>query len=258
MIVYFDNNISNINNKKPFLPPSYDFTNPPPPIYPTAMPRNKEEGGTPDGMTITEVPLSLPSRDTPMPAGHQTLLSLIDSQRPRDTHGNPILPRRRRQPQPQGAPTSAEPEESESEEEEEELEDLIGPLGTSFFWAVPLTFLLAAFDVIVYQQYAQELAYAQIGLRCLKALPLLLALLRLIHPHRARTLAQAGFFLTAVAGGCWIVHAANRHAYYNVMKRAPPVGVLWIWAAAEMDLAWLVGSCLVVVGWVWWGGYEIV
>ena len=54
------------------------------------------------------------------------------------------------------------------------------------------------------------------------------------------------------------MHAANRQAYYNVMKRAPPVGVLWIWAAAEMELGWLVGSCLVVGGWGWWGGYEFV
>ncbi|RPB29755.1 hypothetical protein L211DRAFT_774567, partial [Terfezia boudieri ATCC MYA-4762] len=128
----------------------------------------------------------------------------------------------------------------------------------SFFWTVPLTFLLIAFEIVVHQQYSQELVYSQILTRCAKAFPILLALVRLIHPHRMHPITQAGFFIFSITAGCWLVHAANRQAYYDVMRRAPPVGVLWIWAAAEMELGWLVGSCLVVGGWVWWGGYEIV
>jgi len=248
------------------------------------MPEHK-----PDPITISEIPLSLPPRDTPMPAGHQTLLSLIDSQRPRDSKGNPILPRRRNAASPlpslPGGAGPGEAEEEEEEEGEEEEEDLVGPLATAVFWTVPLTFLLFAFDVVVHQQYSQEIEYARVFVRCAKAFPstssppplpfpslcvfcicmkililelVLLTILRLIHPHHSHPLSQLLFFLGSITAGCWLVHAANRHAYYNVMKRAPPVGVLWIWAAAEMQLAWLVGSCLVVGGWVWWGGYEIV
>lgn len=141
------------------------------------MAERKPTKPTSEPITITEIPLSLPPRDTPMPAGHQTLLSLIDSQRPRDAKGNPILPRRRKPTTSSSAEGANEGDNNEdnsaepSEEEEGEEEDLVGPLATSFFWTVPLTFLLIAFEVVVHQQYSQELVYSQILTRCAKAFP---------------------------------------------------------------------------------------
>jgi len=62
----------------------------------------------------------------------------------------------------------------------------------------------------------------------------------------------------SIACGCWIIHMVNKAGYYAVMKRAPPVGTLWIWTAVEMELLWLVASCTAVATWTWWGGYAIV
>ena len=178
---YFVTGTYNFNNPRQFIQNTNQFTHYPTtsrpalsPIDAPTMPEHKATKPSSEPITISEIPLSLPPRDAPMPAGHQTLLSLIDSQRPRDAKGNPILPRRRK-PRADGddndEDNSSEPSKEEEGEEEEEEEDLVGPLATSFFWTVPLTFLLIAFEVVVYQQYSQELVYSQILTRCAKAFP---------------------------------------------------------------------------------------
>jgi hypothetical protein len=59
----------------------------------------------------------------------------------------------------------------------------------------------------------------------------------------------------SVVAGCWLVRAVNRTGYYAVMKRAPPVGTLWIWSAVEMRLVPALVSCAVVGGYTWYYGF---
>ena len=128
-------------------------------------------------ITISELPLALPDRNTPRPPGHKTLLDLIEEKRPRDSRGNAIVPvRRRKSSEDAGGKKGAEggegvQEEGEGEDEEIEMEDLVGPLGMAFFYTVPLTLTLAAFEVVVHQQYRQDMEWSSIGVKCLKAFP---------------------------------------------------------------------------------------
>ncbi|KAI5811019.1 hypothetical protein DFH27DRAFT_531069 [Peziza echinospora] len=191
-----------------------------------------------EGFTITEVPLSLPNR-TRDPK-HKTLLDIVDERRPRDAQGRPIDAHKKGE---SGV--------------DEDGEDLVGPFAQAFFYNVPLIFLLFAFEVIVHQQYRQELDLKKITFKCLKAFPIFLTLIYQTHSYRKHALAQAALFAFSVGAGCWLVHATNRYGYYAVMRQAPPVGALWIWAAVEMNLSWLSASCVAVCGWVWYGGYHI-
>ena len=126
-------------------------------------------------ITISELPLALPDRDTPLPPGHRTLLDLIDEKRPRDSRGNAIVPTRRRKlDRDVGGKKEAERGEGAPEEDEDEaveMEDLVGPLAMAFFYTVPLTLTLAAFEVVVHQQYRQDMEWSTIGIKCLKAFP---------------------------------------------------------------------------------------
>ena len=88
--------------------------------------------------------------------------------------------------------------------------------------------------------------------------PLLLFLLvAILHPRAAHPATQALFAAVGIAVGGWLVHITNKEGYLAEMRRAPPLGTVWVWCVAEME--WKVGvGCVGVVGvWGWWKGYGL-
>lgn len=103
-----------------------------------------------DPITIAEMPLSRPppsSTSTDSASRPKTLVELIDEKRPRHPDGTPILP----------------------SDDDDVVE--FGAGMTAVMWTVPLTMLLFAFDVLVHQQYVQEVALSEILWRVVKAVP---------------------------------------------------------------------------------------
>ncbi len=88
----------------------------------------------------------------------------------------------------------------------------------------------------------------------------MLLLVYFLHPpERTRqTLTQIFFFCVANIAGCYLIYAANTQGYYAVMKRAPPLGTLWVWSVIEMKLPFAVGSLLIAGTYVYYGEYEII
>lgn len=76
--------------------------------------------------------------------------------------------------------------------------------------------------------------------------------LRFQHPIR-----QAIFFLASVSAGCHLVYITNKFSYLYILKRAPTLGVVWIWSVLELDLAVAVPSLAVVGAFLLQGGYAI-
>jgi hypothetical protein len=70
-------------------------------------------------------------------------------------------------------------------------------------------------------------------------------------------LRQAIFFVASTCAGCYLIHISNKYGYLAVMKQAPPVGCLWIWAVVELDLPWAVLSLVGASAFFWQGGYSI-
>ncbi len=70
-------------------------------------------------------------------------------------------------------------------------------------------------------------------------------------------LRQSIFFVTSICAGCYLIHISNTYSYLAVMKQAPPVGCLWIWAVIELDLPWAVLSLAGAAAFLWQGGYDI-
>lgn len=62
-------------------------------------------------------------------------------------------------------------------------------------------------------------------------------------------------FAASIAVGCYILYAANEQGYMAVMKRAPPLGTLWVWLIVEMEWNWGALSLVVVCMWTWMRGY---
>ncbi|RMJ26194.1 hypothetical protein PHISP_02937 [Aspergillus sp. HF37] len=83
-------------------------------------------------------------------------------------------------------------------------------------------------------------------------------LLALFFPPASR-LRTALFLPLAVALGAKLVAITNSDPYYAVMRRAPPIGTLWVWCVLEVPLGAAVVAALGPLGWgVLWRGYAIV
>jgi len=136
----------------------------------------------------------------------------------------------------------------------------IGPLGQAVFWAICLGMLHFTLDVLVYNQYAQEIVWPAIFKRTGTVLPVLLLLVYVVRSETASrfpNVQQVLFLAVAVGAGCYTIHAANRHEYFAVMKQAPPLGTLWVWSVIEMKLAFAAASVVIDVGFLWWKGYTM-
>lgn len=98
--------------------------------------------------------------------------------------------------------------------------------------------------------------------------PVFLLLLYTLHPHKTTTLPllppayqapflQLLFLATSALAGCYLVHMTNTSGHIAVMKRAPTIGCLWLWAVVELELVLSVVSVAVVGGFLFFGGYDL-
>jgi hypothetical protein len=81
----------------------------------------------------------------------------------------------------------------------------------------------------------------------------------LLHTEAAMKwkLARQLFFLAmSTIAGCFLIYSGNEHGYYFVMKKAPPVGTLWVWSVVEMDLMYSLVHACAVVSYMLWGGFN--
>jgi hypothetical protein len=97
----------------------------------------------------------------------------------------------------------------------------------------------------------------------------ILLLFYTLHPHAQASslfpplpariqpiLHQLFFFGVSLSAGSYLIYITNMHGHYAVMKRAPPLGCLWIWSVIELDLVWAASSLLGCVGFLKWNGYS--
>lgn len=139
-------------------------------------------------------------------------------------------------------------------------DDPLGPIGDAVLYGSTLTMLHFTLDVLVYNQYRQDIVWREIFWRTGTAMPILMLLVYMLHPTPSNphlsVFKQVAFMATAIAAGCYLILAGNKYGYYAVMKRAPPVGTLWVWSFIEMDLLYSVASLIPVVSFMWWRGFS--
>lgn len=135
----------------------------------------------------------------------------------------------------------------------------IGPLGEAFVWGVSLAMLHFTLDVMVFHQYRQEIEWGEIWGRTFRMLPALFAVIYVLHTKTALRwgrLRQLFFFAGSVVAGCYLVKSGNKEGYYAVMKKAPPIGTLWVWSCVEMELWWAVAHVVIVGVYMWVNGFS--
>ena len=227
------------------------------------LPRNRKERRATSSKkkpaSAADIPLAQPSRERPK---HKTLYEIAAERQAELSKGQPF--------EPKSSPTSdvaSEPEiitttinaDGSLSKELEPADEPIGPFGEAVFYALTLTMLHFTLDVLVHHQYRQSetIEWGLIVQRTLITFPILVALVFALKSRVNALWAQLLFFVMSVAAGCYLIYSSNEEAYFAVMKRAPPLGTLWVWSVIEMRLEIAVGSLLAVCVYFWWGGYSI-
>ena len=129
-------------------------------------------------------------------------------------------------------------------------------------------------EVLTVHQYAEELRFPPIAMHtAFVAFPALLLLVALFHgqlfpgatassvPEGIRrwilALRQLAYLVVANVAGCYLIQLTNDKGYYAVMKGAPGIGTLWVWAVLELGLAGALGGVIGPGIYAWWNGYGI-
>ncbi|EWG51223.1 hypothetical protein FVEG_16775 [Fusarium verticillioides 7600] len=138
----------------------------------------------------------------------------------------------------------------------------------TILWTGVIATVHFTFDVLVQRQYAMEVDWFAIVQRTFTAWLLFIGLFYVLHPHYSHksffplvpqqyqeTVRQAIFFVASTVGGCYLIHISNNYGYIAVMKQAPPLGCLWVWAVVEMDILWAFPSLCIAVAYAYKNGY---
>ncbi|OAG44491.1 hypothetical protein AYO21_01487 [Fonsecaea monophora] len=128
-------------------------------------------------------------------------------------------------------------------------------------------------SVLAMHQYAEQVRFRPLIMQTVfVAFPTLAFFIALFHGHLLPSsltnvppsvkywvvlLRSIIYVVTANVAGCYLIQLTNDKGYYAVMKDAPGVGTLWVWAVLEMGL---LGALAGVAGpgiYAWWYGYGI-
>ena len=227
----------------------------------TPGPRNRKERRAQAKQKRDEVPLSQPSRDVPK---QKTLLEiaaerqLLPSTSSAASTTSPSIARKIINPD--GSISDEIPAQDGSTSP-------VGKTATSSYldialYAFSLSLLHFTFTVLVHNQYGDSpplLPSILYDSTIASPAPLLLlVVVAVLHPRSGHPAVQILFAAMSVGCGMWLVHTTNREAYLATMKKAPPLGTLWVWATVELRWEVAAGCLAIVAGWGWWSGYGII
>lgn len=126
-------------------------------------------------------------------------------------------------------------------------------------YTISLTLLHFTLTVLVQHQYSTSppiLSSLFYGSTVISGAPVLLFIVVcILHPRASQLPVQILFGITNVVAGVWLVRASNEDPYLAVMKKAPPLGVIWVWAVVELRWEIALAGLGVVGGYAWWFGY---
>ena len=153
--------------------------------------------------------------------------------------------------------TRINPDGTLSHDPEADVSSTSTVVANAIFTSVTLSMLHFTLDVLVHHQYALSISWSNIIRRTLTALPALFVIICMLQPRSQHVFTQLLYLAMSIAAGCYLVYVSNEEPYFAVMKRAPPLGTLWIWSVIEMRLKWAVAGLVVVGAFYWGGGYTI-
>lgn len=218
-----------------------------------------------------DITLSQPDRNHHPPSPHKTLIQIAE-ERQLLNRGDWKTDKNKAAPPPIDPKsviittinrdgTFSNPVITNSDRQEEDDVVVATPFLDIFLYAFTLIILHFTLSLLVHHQYASKppsLGPLFLSSTVFTLTPaLLLVLVFLLHPRSAHPATQVLFTLISTLAGAWLVYATNEEPYMAIMKKAPVLGTLWIWAIVELKWEWALATLSMLGGWGWWKGYKV-
>ena len=206
--------------------------------------------------SVEDIPLSRPAYSPPP---SKTLYDIAKERQAELSKGQPFQPFSNTESEPKLVTAVINPDGTLSQSNGYVAGDdePIGRFGQAVFFASTLTMLHFTLDVLVHQQYRIEIGWDVIAWSTARALLILMVLVYAFHHRSSAFWAQIMFMLGSIVTGCFLIHSSNREPYFAVMKRAPPLGTIWVWGVLEMRLELALLTLSLIGVFFWYGGYSM-
>lgn len=215
-----------------------------------------------------DITLSQPDRNNP-PSPHKTLIQIAEERQllnrgdRMEKKKTPIDPNSviTTTINPDGTLSNPVITNSDRQEDDDDDGDVVAsPFLDIFLYAFTLIILHFTLSLLVHHQYASKppsLAPLFLSSTVFTLTPaLLLVLVFVLHPRSAHPAIQVLFAVISTLAGAWLAYATNEEPYMAIMKKAPVLGTLWIWAIVELKWEWALATLSILGGWGWWKGYK--
>ncbi|MCJ1349827.1 hypothetical protein MMC31_008068 [Peltigera leucophlebia] len=208
-----------------------------------------------------DITLSQPDRT---PSSHKTLIQIAEERQllnRGDRKNTPIDPKSviTTTINPDG--TLSNPVISLSDHQQDNNTVVATPFLDIFLYTFTLTILHFTLTLLVHHQYSSKppsLGPLFLSSTVFTLTPtLLFVLVFVLHPRSDHPATQALFAAMSTLAGAWLAYATNEEPYMAIMKKAPVLGTLWIWAIVELKWEWALATLSILGGWGWWKGYKV-
>ena len=209
-----------------------------------------------------DITLSQPDRNTP-PSSYKTLIQIAEERQlfnRGDRKKTPIDPKSIITTTINADGTLSNSVTSTSHQQNDDVVVVATPFLDILLYAFTLIILHFTLSLLVHHQYASKppsLGPLFLSSTVFTLTPaLLFVLVFFLHPRSGHPATQVLFAVIATWTGAWLVYATNKEPYMAIMKKAPVLGTLWIWAIVELKWEWALATLSILGGWGWWKGYK--
>ncbi|TIA75341.1 hypothetical protein E3P77_00363 [Wallemia ichthyophaga] len=126
----------------------------------------------------------------------------------------------------------------------------IGEVFGAVLHIIPFSFLYLLMDLLVSAQYNSWPTFTQEAKQMAKAVPLITVIIFYSNKYANSRWMQYVYLLSSIALGMSLIKLINDSPSYQVIKRAPSIAMLWVYAVVQAKLSFAVLSCVVIAVWV--------
>lgn len=126
----------------------------------------------------------------------------------------------------------------------------IGEVFAAILYIIPFSFLYLLMDLLVSAQYNQWPSFKEEAIQMAKAIPLISLIIFYSNRYASKTWMQIIYFLSSIALGISLIKLINDAPSYQIIKRAPSIGMLWVYTVVQAKLSYAVISCISIAVWV--------
>ncbi|TFK28816.1 hypothetical protein FA15DRAFT_685140 [Coprinopsis marcescibilis] len=139
--------------------------------------------------------------------------------------------------------------------EEEYIEHRI-PLAEEIFnaiiYIVPTSFLLLLMEILIHQQYRQQLAVQSLVDRMGSGVPILAIFVFYTLRYKSYRSMQLLLLSISVLSSSRMIYILNMESWLVNMQQAPPLATLWVYCVVQLDLLLSLVSLVGTGAFVWW------